>query len=285
MLPPEVEAVAVEVAGQPLEARLDAISRVFLGRGYLEGAEGEGTGPDPDPPARYDLFDCLTFIEEVLALAWAPSPAWTATVRNQLRYRDGVVSYETRRHFFEAEWIPENIANGFLTDITGDVGNAVLMEKPLTADLWRRWRRRKLFDLPDERFPVGTLRLPVLDLLEAERAVDRIPPGTLVVTVRQSLPHLPIVVTHVGLTVEGPEPTMRHATRMSSRRVRDDRLLWYIQHLATYTNWPVAGVNLLLPLEQGPRRGATPWVPPSRVDDGVLDGSERAGQGEATVVQ
>ena len=64
-------------------------------------------------------------------------------------------------------------------------------------------------------------------------------------------PSVPIVVSHVGLTVEGGK--MRHATKMGAGSVRDDDLRWYIRHLSTYTHWPVAGINVLEPIEQGPR--------------------------------
>jgi hypothetical protein len=34
----------------------------------LYAAYGEGDADDPDPPASYDRFDCLTFVEEVVGL-------------------------------------------------------------------------------------------------------------------------------------------------------------------------------------------------------------------------
>ena len=66
------------------------------------------------------------------------------------------------------------------------------------------------------------------------------------------------MVTHVGFTVPGEHATMRHATRMGEGGVRDDSLAWYVEHLQSYANWPVAGINVLMPLEQGPRLGAMP---------------------------
>jgi len=255
-MPPEVADAARACRALRLGARIGAVSALFLGRPYEDGCTGEGLGPDPDPPARYDLFDCLTFIEEVLALALAPDPAWAGWYRTQLRFRGGVPSYDARHHFFEAEWVPENIAAGFIEDITPSLGEVTWIDREVTAAMWQHWRRRPRFDLPDERFPTGRQRMPVLTLDAALAAVDRIPAGAIVVTVRIPVPHLPIVVTHVGLVVPGAQPTMRHATRMSSRRVRDDRLAWYFEHLKEYTRWPVAGINVLLPREQGPRLGA-----------------------------
>ena len=50
---------------------MERASRAFLGLPYLNDAAGEGQGIDTDPPSRYDAFDCLTFVEEVLALTLA----------------------------------------------------------------------------------------------------------------------------------------------------------------------------------------------------------------------
>jgi len=255
-LPPEVAEAARASRHLPLAERLDAVSAPMLGRPYLDGCTGEGQGVDPDPPARYDVYDCLTFVEEVLALGLAPDPAWAPMYRSALRFQDAEPSYERRNHFFVMDWIANNVEAGLIRDITEQLGPVEWIDKPLDAGTWANWRHRGRFALDDDQLPVGRLRLPVLSLETALEVVDRIPPGSLVVTVRVPLDHVPITVTHVGLVVPGEQPTMRHATRMGDKLVRDDSLAWYLRHLQSYSNWPVAGVNLLMPLEQGPRLGA-----------------------------
>jgi hypothetical protein len=262
-LPPAVARRAREVRDLPLPERVGAISELFLGLPYLDGCTGEGEGFDQDPPARYDVFDCVTFIEEVLALSLAADPAWAGWYRTQLRFEEGVPSYEARNHFFVMEWIRYNIEAGFIEDVTPQLGEVRWIEREISDDTWSAWRRRGRFPLADERLPTGTMRLPVLPLPQALEAVDRIPPGAIIVTVRIPLDHVPIVVTHVGLTVPAAEPTMRHATKMGDGRVRDDRLAWYLEHLESYSNWPVAGITVLMPREQGPRVTSAPraWAP------------------------
>ena len=51
--------------------RLAIVSSAFLGRPYFWGPLGEGAEGDFDqyPLYRADLFDCLTFVETVLAVA------------------------------------------------------------------------------------------------------------------------------------------------------------------------------------------------------------------------
>ena len=115
VVPPELMEIAREVHDRPLGERMAAISEPLLGTPYLNDAAGEGWGKDPDPPARYDAFDCLTFVEEVLALALAGDPTGAAGIRQQLRYAGGTpVTYDNRNHFMLQEWVPRNVANANL---------------------------------------------------------------------------------------------------------------------------------------------------------------------------
>lgn len=249
--------------------RVELASRSFLGLPYLNDAAGEGVGIDRDPPSRYDAFDCLTFVEEVLGLALAGDPLYAPAVRDALRYA-GPPAYDKRRHFMEAQWIPDAIRSGLLEDITARVGHARQLKKDVTAEVWRRWRRRGLFTLPDAALPLGEWSLRYLDLAEAREAVPRIPAGALVVTLREARAWSPVVVTHISMVVPavegsppGAERRMRHATRMGRQTVRDDRLGWYTSHLREYVKWPALGITVLMPREQGPRISAltTPALP------------------------
>lgn len=258
-IPPEVADAVRAVAGAPVGVRMEAASRSFLGLPYVNDAAGEGTMEDPDPPSRYDAFDCLTFVEEVLALALAADPLDAPTIRDALRYQ-GAPAWKNRRHFMEAEWVPDAIRNGLLEDVTATVGVASTLEKVVTPATWRGWgRRTRLFGrLADADLPVGTWSLPYLDLDEAERVVGEIPPGSILLTLRQPREGVPIVVTHISTVVPLPDGgmKMRHATRMGVRNVRDDDLGWYVHHLRDYSNWPSLGITILRPIEQGPRRSA-----------------------------
>jgi len=264
VVPLELITIAREVRHAPLGERMRAVSEPLMGRPYLEGGTGEGVAPDDDPPVRYDVFDCLTLVEEVLALTLGPDPSSAPTIRNALRYADGEPTYSARNHFMLQEWVPHNLENGLLKDITAEVGETHLVRKEVDADTWRKWRRRGLFALADDRLPTGTFQLQVLSLGAAAEALDRIPDGALLLTVRQSRSGVPIVVTHLGFKIPStPEiPLMRHATKMGEEpRVRDDRLRWYVEHLRWYANWPVEGITVLMPQELRPR--LPPTVIPS----------------------
>src|SRR5690349_3041900 len=56
-------------AEHPLPERLLSTSEKFLNTPYVLSPLGEGGGVDPDPTFRLDAVDCLTFVEETLALS------------------------------------------------------------------------------------------------------------------------------------------------------------------------------------------------------------------------
>lgn len=243
----------------PIGQRVAAVSEAMMGTPYLNDATGEGQAPDLDPPARYDAYDCLTFVEEVLAHTIPADPRSASMVRQSLRYGEGqAAAYENRHHFMLQQWVPAAIENGWLEDITATLGETRLLTKTVTAQNWRWWRGRKLFLLPDDALPTGDYRIQVLPPGVAWEVAPQIPDGAVVLTVRESKDHVPIVVTHLGFKVSSTDPEapfFRHATKMGKRpRVRNDWLRWYVEHNRWYHWWPVAGFTVLMPREQGPRK-------------------------------
>jgi hypothetical protein len=204
---------------------------------------------------RYDTFDCLTFVEEVLALSLASDPVSTQDVRLALRYSNPKSpSYSNRRHFMLAQWIPELVEAGWIEDITPQFDGAMYLQREVLPNTWQNWSKRSDFELTDNDLPVGVQQFWYLPIEDALQVASAIPDGTIVFTLRQPLAHIPIAVTHVGVMIPGDQPTMRHATKMGSSTLRDHSLRWYLEHLKSYKNWPAIGVILLRPLEFGPRR-------------------------------
>jgi len=261
VMPEDVAAAARSARHLPIAERMAKISDTMMGRPYQSDPLGEGFGHDPDPLVRYDVFDCLTFVEEVVALSLAGDPAHAGEVRLGLRYGSNEPSYATRHHFMELQWIPSAIEQGWLRDTTKEYGATLHMEREVTADTWRRWPARHRFALTDDQLPMGIMQLDVLELDTAIDAVDRIRPGTIVLTVRADRAYKPIWISHVGFVVPADKPTVRHATRMASKTVRDHGLEWYLKHLKTYSKWRAVGVALLEPIEQGPRALTTATSP------------------------
>lgn len=100
--------------------RLEQISAFFLGKPYLLGALGEGMSGEYDqfPLYRADAFDCLTFVETVLAIALTDDLNSFKRKINHIRYQGGKVSFITRNHFTDLDWNSNNQRLDILKDIT-----------------------------------------------------------------------------------------------------------------------------------------------------------------------
>jgi len=248
--PPAVEAARIATEGQPMAARIEAISTPLLGAPYALDPLGEGEGIDDDPLERWDRFDCLTFVEQVLVEAYASPVLPAETVLSELRYGGAPPSYDNRNHFMELQWIPNAIRRGYLLDITDHFGRTTDLTLTVDDALWAQYGRRAPWKGSPEARPQGEMHLQVLPLPLAQALADAIPAGTLLLVVRQPKPNTPVWVTHLGFVLDGPHKTLRHASRMKSvMAVTDTPLARYLRYLDTWTRWPVLGVSLLAPLE------------------------------------
>lgn len=254
-VPAELIQVARGLRHRPVQERIVGISERMLDVPYLVNPIGEGDGHDPDPFARYDVHDCLTFVEEVLALSLAGDPAHAGSVRLGLRYGDQDRTYAGRRHFMELQWIPGAVEDGWLIPTTDRYGETARMARTVDEETWRSWRGLEGFGLEVEELPVGEMALDVLPLETARSVVGDLKPGSILMVVREDQPWRgPLWVTHVGFVVSSDDgPRLRHATKMSGR-VRDHGLAWYLEHIGTYVHRPTAGVVIYEAVEQIPRR-------------------------------
>ncbi len=88
------------------------IGAEYLGAKYISDPLGEETGYDSDPLIRTDAFDCMTFVETVLADG-------DKNKLIKIRYKNGKIAFTNRNHFIETDWlnnnhnIIENISNQF----------------------------------------------------------------------------------------------------------------------------------------------------------------------------
>ena len=239
---------------------MKAISDLMLDAPYVSDPLGEGHGYDADPLTRYDVFDCLTFVEEVLSLSLAGDPEHAAEVRLDLRYGSQSPNYAARRHFMELQWLPGTIGSGWVRDTTTRYGPTRHFEKQVDLAMWEAWGKRDNFSMvPDEHLPMGVISLDVLEIDDALAVIDDIPPGSIILTVREDRPSNPLWISHVGFLVPSEQPTVRHATRMGSvPRVRDHSFRWYLENMKRYRGWKAVGISILEPVEQGPRLSLMP---------------------------
>lgn len=143
-------------------ARLDAFSKDYLGLPYGDGGplgEGPAGRYDQDPLWRFDTYDCTTFVETMISLAHAHSPQDFQDHMRDIRYANGVIDYVQRNHFPSRDWIPNNIANGYLTDLTPQlVAPEQIKLASALIDLPNHYRMKQMeelrvFDLPRAELP------------------------------------------------------------------------------------------------------------------------------------
>ncbi|MBN2497289.1 MAG: DUF1460 domain-containing protein [Deltaproteobacteria bacterium] len=94
-------------------ARAERIATACLGLPYVSGPLRGG--PEEEEQLVVDLraFDCVTFVESVLALARSRSVEGFLREIRQTRYRDGCVDWSRRLHYF-SDWMRSNEHRGAL---------------------------------------------------------------------------------------------------------------------------------------------------------------------------
>ena len=129
-------------------------SNYFLGKPYdSSGPLGEGTTGlyDRDPLYRFDAFDCTTFVETLIALANSSDKQTFSRVMNEVRYKEGKVSYLNRNHIISQSWIPNNIDNSLIKRSTSYFSDQYLEFGSSIIDLanWLKFHKVDSLKLPD----------------------------------------------------------------------------------------------------------------------------------------
>jgi hypothetical protein len=241
---PEREKLVRSLEDRPLRDRLLAASERFIGTPYVFNPLGEGQGKDPDPMIRFDEVDCLTFVETTMALSLAKAPQEVDPVLQRIRYR-GSPAYEERNHLMEADWIPNNLAKGFIADVTREYGGAdtVLASKTYTPETWASTSAKGL-GLPEPHQAKGTFSVSMIPISKFKAKASAIPSGTIVVVVRKDGPDKVTRISHLGFLVHKKGGVyMRHAA-LGQKAVVDEPLDEFLARHSSFATWPVDGFSL-----------------------------------------
>ena len=206
---------------------------------YALGPLGEGAGsqPDPGPLHNFQHVDCVTYVEQVYALALSHSRAQFDDVLRRIRYRDGQVDFRWRNHYTISDWLP---ANGwFIRDITAHVGTGVTraMTKTIArAQFFAGKGLPQYADIPDE-----TSTTSYIPREQAPALSGKLHTGDLIIFV-VSTPG--IIAGHVGLIkIEHGIAYVEHAS-MSAKRVVTAPLFDYLRNMpARFIGCKIARVN------------------------------------------
>jgi Protein of unknown function (DUF1460) len=229
-----------------LRERLVAATERFVGTPYVTSPLGEGVGRDADPLVRWDAVDCVTMVEESLALSTA-RPGRLVETLNALRY-DGPPAWENRLHVMESQWLPKNVERGHLKDVTAVYGGHAVrrVKKVLSEATWKEKGGAGLA-LPKNKQTVGTWELPIIPSASAVDTLSRAPAGLVVVVVRADRPTQVTRVSHVGVLIQSPKgPLLRHASR-TFKKVVDEPLARYLHRNLDFAKWTIEGLAVFEP--------------------------------------
>ena len=92
-------------------ARVESISGRFLGYPYLaHSLVGSADSPEVFKDS-LEGFDCVTYIESVVALVYAGKTGGFSSFLRKLRYSDGKVDWRRRNHYM-TQWLKNNVRTG-----------------------------------------------------------------------------------------------------------------------------------------------------------------------------
>jgi hypothetical protein len=234
-------------APAPLGPAVLAVGQRFLGRPYEAGSL-DTTGTRERLVCRTDAFDCVTFVENALAIARAQRAADPAGYPGQLerlRYRRGRRDgYASRFHYF-SEWIQDNGERGLVRDCSEAFGG-VADPRPLhfmtrhrdaypalkNPHLFRSIEQietqlnlRPRFYIPTERVPAALPRIQDGDILAITTRIDGLD------------------VCHVGLAwrqTDGQVHLLHASSDGASVQLSDRHLLDYLRARSSRTGIMVA---------------------------------------------
>jgi len=180
--------------------RLVRISGLFRDRRYAENPLGGGPESPEAFRVSFDEFDCVTYVETVLALSCSKTPARFFRELRHLRYKSGKVDWFRRNHFMTT-WLRRNIARGAVADLTRG-RQSMLKTRVLSA----------VPGLPPERV---TFRLFPKRRYAKVRSLIRTGDIIMFVSTKKHLD-----VFHMGMLIrDGVQVLMRHATRSAGQVV------------------------------------------------------------------
>jgi len=261
----DVNGVFSELAALGPQARLLKSTQLFIDTPTGLNPLGEGQGLDPNPLLSLKKFDCTTFVETNLALAFAKDAQEVPLVMNKIRYQDGKVDFFRRNHFMVSDWIPANSKKGFVINVTEKLAqnkSELRTEKKiLNKTVWFFHRTIDLMDQqkkPPAEILAELSRVPVLPvreekatylLADAFRAHEvemagKLPEVSIVMFIR-NIPAVPTLVNHMGFVVKKEGRLyLIHAPQAKPWRVQEVLLDDYFKDMDSHRA-PVEGLLFL----------------------------------------
>ena len=214
----EIETL-MEQAGQKDKtgAKIDFLSESFLETPYAENTLGGSKNHKEALTVNFSGVDCFTYLDYVEALRLSVNFEEFKKKLTLVRYKDGQVEWEKRKHFF-SDWVSVNHRNAY--DVTRQIGGktAITLTKRLNRktddSLWLPGLpvvTREISYIPSEKINSETLKTvetgDYLGIYSDKDGLD---------------------VTHTGIAVRKDDGVyLRHASSIH-KKVVDEKLTSYI---------------------------------------------------------
>ncbi|MGZ3659630.1 MAG: N-acetylmuramoyl-L-alanine amidase-like domain-containing protein [Bdellovibrionota bacterium] len=204
---------------------LDAESAALVGKPYELGPLGEG---DSLPLYRLDAFDCTTFIETVMANArcFRLKPGCLEKQMRAIRYHSASISFRNRNHVPEIDWLPENVRNGFLNDLSTTLfpGEWLTAVPTIDREIWLSSRTKEKPPRASGKQPAGSPKLSFLPVSYFFRPADLKPEEKMALDDK-----LASVKKEITEKRAAAELTPEQAHELDKRQFRAD--LEYLRHV------------------------------------------------------
>jgi len=174
---------------------IDAVSRHFVGSAYKSNPLVGSAETSEVFTASLAGFDCVTYVETVLALARASSIDEFVNWLRHIRYEHGLIQWERRNHYM-TQWIRNNIRNRIVRPVLLPAVPEVIRERTLNVVSGLAAQQTRLRCVPKQALPRLEPHLQNGDLI-------------FFVSTRRNLD-----VFHVGIIVRDDRTLrIRHASR------------------------------------------------------------------------
>ncbi len=193
-----------------LSKRIDVISEHLMGCPYVVNSLGGGLDLPEQLTIKLDGFDCVTYLETVLALALAKTSENFADYLRSIRYKNGELDWQKRNHYM-VDWWRNNEKQSLIQNLTR---GTEAIEKTRELNLVKGLQSKRT-----------TFRVfPKKNLKRVEKLIKT---GDLVCfsSTKKNLD-----VFHAGILIRRNDKILlRHATRTAGKVIEQD-LQEFLQH-------------------------------------------------------
>ena len=226
---------------------------------------GEGGGVDPHPLISTDKFDCTTYVETNLAIAFSKDQKELPAVLSKIRYKGDHADFFQRNHFMVSDWIPSNTKKNYVTEFTDkmtqDKSAYHTESKTLNKPIWFFHRVIDLLDqqkkTPAEiqkelsQVPITPVQEEKTKYLLAsyfrehqEEMMAVLPEVSIVMFIR-NIPSIPTLVNHMGFVLKKDGKLyLNHAPQAKPWKVQEVLLEDYFKDMDSHRA-PIEGLLFL----------------------------------------